>query len=632
MNQEPIRVKFSLKAKILASVVLLLVIVITFLNLSTIVLLQEDKRAYIYQAQSTEAVLAGREFINTVSNSIDTIKLSLASVDPSKAFTMPQKAALQSVLNNQSELLGVTLAFKNSTRGEDIAYGTASNPVLLKQRGLADSDLIQPTAGDSEFNQALTAEGYAFFNPSRVGQPPLLGIAVADLKLKDSAQGLPVAYGFVSLDDFLKDVPGANFFIADRLGQTLFSTNAEELFSRKRHSDHPLFQRAQSTQLATGATEFEIEGENHLGSYFKPGLGVTVVSQITLKKAMRSAEVLTIKFIVLAGMSIGAAMIFALIFARRLTGPLKKLFDATKEVAKGHFELELDIKSKDEIGALSESFSAMSKRIRELIVESMEKVRLEGEIKVANAVQQSLIPASRFVSPQIRIHSHYESASECGGDWWGFFSVGNKLCINIADATGHGVPSALITAAARSSFSILHKIASENPNFPLTPGEMLRFANRSIFDTSGGRIMMTFFSAVIDFDAMTLTYASAGHNPPWYFKKTGNTFTMKSLTAKGTRLGEKPDVPTYSEKKISIYPGDMLFMYTDGIIEGTSPQGDQYGKKQVIHIVEKNLVGGPELVVQNLIKDFKRHNTGKPLDDDITLAAVTFLPPATVAT
>src|SRR5690606_15173135 len=106
----------------------------------------------------------------------------------------------------------------------------------------------------------------------------------------------------------------------------------------------------------------------------------------------------------------------------------------------GNFDLRLASASQDEIGALSQSFNVMSEKIRGLIQESMEKVRMEGELAIASTVQQTLIPPPDFKNENLEIRSHYQSASECGGDWWGFFGVGDRVAVFIADATGHGLP------------------------------------------------------------------------------------------------------------------------------------------------------------------------------------------------
>src|SRR6185437_10822700 len=113
MEQQQFKVSFSLGTKLLLSIVLLLVVVIAFLNISTILILTRDKRAYVYESQSTEGVLAGREFANTVRHSIDTLRLSLASVDPRKPPSAKQTAALQSVIDNQSDFIYGSVSLVN---------------------------------------------------------------------------------------------------------------------------------------------------------------------------------------------------------------------------------------------------------------------------------------------------------------------------------------------------------------------------------------------------------------------------------------------------------------------------------------------------------------------------------------
>ena len=195
----------------------------------------------------------------------------------------------------------------------------------------------------------------------------------------------------------------------------------------------------------------------------------------------------------------------------------------------------------------------------------------------------------------------------------------------IADATGHGLPSALITAAARSCFSVLAKLAQEDSEFSYSPSAMLSYANRVIYEASLGKIMMTFFVGVVDFRERTFTYASAGHNPPWLFKKNGDSFALKSLTALGSRLGESPEFPEGEEKVVPIAKGDILFMYTDGLMEGKDTQGEMYGKKRTRKVVESLLAAGPEALIHGLVEDFTKYNEGKALDDDITLAATQIL-------
>ena len=627
MEQQQFKVSFSLGTKLLLSIVLLLVAVIVFLNVSTILILTQDKRAYVYESQSTEAVLAGREFANTVRHSIDTLRLSLASVDPRLPSSPKQAAALQSVIDNQSDFIYGSVSLVNLASGTVTAHTTASRQGSMEQM---KSDQISPAdlTLTSQMVKPVLAElktrAFALIDVTQPGGVPMLGVLLTDLRLKDNPTGAPVGFGVLSLKDFAKGVRGANLAVGTTSGRILFDSDLRELYAHAALTDDPLYQAAKASSISTGAMEFNRGGERYLGSYVLPGYDLLVLNRMGWKKAIRSTYALGEKFVLLGLLAVSAAVIFAIVFSKTLTSPINRLYQATREVAGGKFDLDLKPSGRDEIGALTSSFNVMSRKISDLIHESMEKVKLENELAIASTVQQTLIPPEHFKSEKILIESHYQAASQCGGDWWGFFGVGDKMAVMIADATGHGFPSALITASARSCFSVMHKLAQEDPEFSFSPSAMLSYANRVIYDASLAKIMMTFFVGAIDFGAGKMTYGSAGHNPPWLFKKEADAYRLNSLVAVGQRLGEAREAE-FEEKEIAIAKGDVLFMYTDGLTEGKDLAGEMFGKKRVRKIVEAQVAQGPKPVVEQLIKEFMAHNEGKPLDDDVTIAVASML-------
>lgn len=625
MGQQQIRVSFSVGTKLLISIVLLLLIVILFLNISTIFLFREDKRAYIYQTQSTEALLTGREFLITTQHALDTLRTYLAAVDPRTPLGESQKNILQSVINNQTEIFSAGIYLTKVDSGDVTLYSRTSKEKELEAIGIDLDSYAISTPWMVALLPKILKDSFAFVNMSQLGGPPILGIIFADLKLKDSPSGMPIAIGLVSLKGFGADLNDMQLTIATRSGWILYDTDSTEFFSQKNISDYPLFKTAVSSQVMNGAQEFDMNGSHFLGSYVQPGLDLVILTKTDWRKAMQATYMIIEKFILLGSMAVGAAIIFAILFSKTLTAPIERLYDATKEIAKGNFLLKLEEKGTDEIGALSSSFNTMSKKIAELIQESVHRVQLENELAIASTVQQTLIPPSEFKNPKIHIFSHYQSASQCGGDWWGFFGVGNKIALMIADATGHGFPSALITASARSCFSMMHKLAQEDPDFSFSPSAMLAFANRVIYDASLGKIMMTFFVGVLDFETNQISYSSAGHNPPWLFKLENGKYSLKSLTAVGQRLGEVREAPPFEEKTLPLDPNDIIFMYTDGLTEGKDRAGEMYGKKRARKLVEAQLQSGPEAVVKNLMQDFLKHNQQKPLDDDVTIAVTQIL-------
>jgi sigma-B regulation protein RsbU (phosphoserine phosphatase) len=621
MATETSQVRFSLKAKLLVSTIAALLLLIIFLNLSSIVLFKEDKRAYIYSAQATESALAGKELLQLVKHTLDTLKVATGTIDPAKPISAQQKASIQALLDNQSDVNFLQLALLSQKEDK-------LTPLVQLSKGGSEAHFELSNQDIPGLKSELELQSYSLINFSKVDSYPAIGVVLSDPNSKTS-QGFVVALGVLSLkdNDFLSAVPNKNLTISTLNGRVLYDSDPAMLYVKKQVSSDPLFQFATSNKVSTGATEFEKDGIRYLGTYLRPGLDLTVLSRTEWKEAMRATYILGEKFILLGLMAISAAVIYALLFAGTLTTPLQLLFQGTKEIQKGNFDLNLAITSQDEIGVLTGSFNSMSKKISELMEEFRKKVLLEQEVAIASTVQHTLIPKPTFTSEHYHIRSHYQSANDCGGDWWGMFQTRDKLCLMISDATGHGLPSALITAAARGYFSVMTKLAEEDPDFSFSTSAMMAFANQVVYEASLGGIQMTFLIAVIDLSTLTMTYSSAGHTPPWLFTRNGDRYTQKSLLANGTRLGEKKDLLVTDEKTVTLNAGDILFLYTDGILEGTDKGGTMYGKKRLKKSIDETISQGPDAMIENVMKEFLAYNEGKSLDDDVTMVAVKFLKP-----
>lgn len=619
MEQQQFKISFSVGTKILLSVALLLFVLITFLSISTIFLLTDDKEAYTFQTKLTEAGLLGESVADTAQHVLDTLRVSLGAVDTRSPLTTQAKDELRSEIENQSTATGLEIATLDSNTGTlNTLFYTAKKDAKDQTPPTISPEWIKAILPD------LKKNGYSFINISKDGEP-LLATFVADLSNISSTGQIPVSIGVVSLRRLAEQLKGLDLTIATRAGWVVYDTDPSALFSRKSFLNDPLFQAALSSQIKSGTQAYDTPNGRFLGGFSKPGLDLIVLSRAEWKQAMKATHALTEKFILLGVMALGLGVVFAIFFAKTLTAPINRLYSATQEVAGGNFDVQLAVQSHDEIGALTESFEVMSKKIQELLKDSVEKAILQKEIDVTSTIQRTLIPPPDYADELVKIKSHYQSATQCGGDWWGMFKIDNKLCFGIADATGHGIPSALITASAHSAFSVLAKLAAEDSEFTFSPAAMLDMINRAIYDSSHGSIMMTFFVGVIDFDKNLLTYSNAAHNPPWYFQKQGDRFKLNSLTSSGSRLGENQELtPPLEEKSIPIGPKDILFCYTDGLLEGKSLEGEMFGKKRTRQIVEAQLPNGPDGVIAQLMQDFLKYNEGKALDDDVTLATMLF--------
>lgn len=628
MEQQQFKISMSVSTKLLFTISILLIIPIFFLNFSAITLFKKDKKAYVYDSQATLAALAGREFVSFLDNALGTLRLVLGSVDSADNVHKDVEYTINFYLENQTVLAGaelIRLDSKNLAATKTLYRHFLPDP--LEEVKLKEEDIQFDPRSFVRHQKEIETNGFYFENISQKGQAPILAIVFSDDSLLEKEGYYKVAVGFVSLKHFLSGSSQSSnkFIIVDNRGDVLFHSDLKMMYERKPLGEDDTFIEAKQTVAIAGAKEyFDVNNVHTLGSYYKPGFDIVVLSQIAYDDAMRATYTLNEKFIYLALAALGFMIILGLIFSKRLTAPLNKLFKATKEITAGNFDIRIPVMSKDEFGALTSAFVAMSKKISELIQEMVDKVRVDQELSIAKTVQQSFFPETWIENESVKIASHYQSATECGGDWWGYFRSGSKHTFIIADATGHGLPSALMTASCRSCFSVVEKLASDS-KLNLDPSEMLQIANRVVYDAAQGKIMMTCFICTLDFDSHTIQYSSAAHNPPWLFTPTpeGDKFKVNSLVANGQRLGEVPEIEKpYEVKEMSFSSQSTLILYTDGLLEGKNLEGHQFGKKQSRQILEKSMAQDPKTIIDNLMVDFMAFNAGKPLDDDVTLAAV----------
>ena len=616
------RASISIATKLLIGVSLLVVLTVTFLSFSAIVLVSEDKRAYLFQSEANESYLMGRDFAGTLQRSIDALRLALGSSDLSHELTPTQRGVIQANLDNQSTLVAARVGrLSANTQAFNWEPGWLHN-VLASKVGVQIHDFEGASANFAGAVPTLMAKGAAIVNVSQLGRLPLVSVLYSDRTPMSSGE-FGVAVGFFALSDLSHDFRGNRVTIATLAGEVLFDTDSTLLSTHAKIKGDPLFEFAASARVDSGTRDYSTAEGRFIGSYYRPGYDVVVLSRASWRAAMAATYTLTEKFILLGLMALSSTMVFGFIFAKRLSAPINLLYQATKSVTEGKFDVQLNSTSRDEIGALTRSFSAMSKKIDQLIIEGMRKVQLENEIAIASTVQQTLIPPPQVDTLHVKIRSFYRAAQVCGGDWWGFFTKDDRVYCMIADATGHGLPSALITASAHSCVSVLAKLVHELPGWSPSPGEMMAICNRAIFGASGGKINMTFFIAELNFTTKEIRFANAGHYPPWLFQLgPDGEYTHKSLVAHGERLGERRDVEPFEERVVPFNSGDLLFLYTDAMLETTDSNNVMFGKKQAVQTVLKSIKEGPAEMIADLEQAIMLHSGNKPLDDDLTLVAV----------
>ncbi len=308
----------------------------------------------------------------------------------------------------------------------------------------------------------------------------------------------------------------------------------------------------------------------------------------------------------------------AMLASKTMTGRLQELFKASEKLSRGEFDVNLHTGPGDELQALASAFSHMSLQIKNLLVATVHKARMDKELALAHTVQSTLFPHPVYQDENIALVGHYESASECGGDWWNYSHGDGSYLFCIGDATGHGVSAALVTSAAKSAFTVVKDVKS----FSLS--QKMNEMNRAIFENAKGQVMMTFFMAEFNPTAMILTYVCASHEPLIVIrKKAGGRVDKKDILhlneTNGPRLGASIE-SRFETANIKLEPGDLLVFYTDGVFDIANAEGRQWSERQFTNVLLSHFNADRDLTSFNnsLEAEIKSFRQGLPLKDDLT--------------
>jgi sigma-B regulation protein RsbU (phosphoserine phosphatase) len=378
-------------------------------------------------------------------------------------------------------------------------------------------------------------------------------------------------------------------------------------------------------QINQGTFDAKIDNNNFLIGYQKiPNLKLFVLTLMNKEIAFEATQTLIKKSIAIGFLILSISLGLGLIFAHSITKPIDLLMEGTKKIANGEFGTVVDITSTDEIGNFANSFNIMSEQILRYTDEIQEKVRMEKELAVAHLVQNSFFPNSNLRFGDVEIAGYYQSASECGGDWWGAYEVEGKKIILIGDATGHGVPSALVTATANCCAQLLKDLAVKRPEILIDPAQILSIMNRVIYNL-GGKILMTFFVGILDDKEGFLIYSNASHNFPLICGFSENEATKENITvlmeANGKRLGHELD-SVYENSQVSFKKGDTLLLFTDGILESENSSGKQYGERRFLKSFLKSAKLSANEIMLKIQQEAYDYYENVPANDDITLVVV----------
>lgn len=601
----------SIRYKILLLLTSLPLITLTVYLVLALKIFEDDKIAYVFDSSSSMSGTMAAQIKTQLNAVLGTTKPIFQDYLTQQKFT----PVADSIFMNEYNLESVVVFTPSAT-------GTFEKTALLEK-------VPEQTAG---VLNSLAAKMPAYFAEAeasrRVVKVPFSDDRVFIFeKVSDETKTRNTIFLVIvrmsEASEMFRAATSQKMYLVSQDGTVLFGPDG---WPGKRLQDlvQPKFLTATTAQVAQGAeTVKSAEGTDLLVSYSRAGFGdLVVVTTVEKAQALGAVQILIRKSLIFFGILISITVILSLFASSGLTQALTQLFNATERVAEGDFNIRVDVKSNDEVGSLADNFNIMAAEVSRLLDQTAEKARMESELQTAKTVQETLFPETRAKIGPLAIAGYYEPASECGGDWWHYCQIGNKIFLWIGDATGHGAPAALITSAAKSASTIIERLN-------ISPSKALELLNRSIYDVSKGRIMMTFFLASFDLETGELVYCNASHEAPFLIKKGEGPLKKKDLVplndVNNPRLGQARD-SVYEQTSIQLNEGDSVFFYTDGIPDIQNPGKEAWGEREFIKalIAANKEYPGVNDSVEKFAVSFQGHRQGAPLVDDVTFFVVKY--------
>src|SRR5262249_11051368 len=267
-------------------------------------------------------------------------------------------------------------------------------------------------------------------------------------------------------------------------------------------------------------------------------------------------------------------------------------------------------------------------RRRGLRKKSSGRSALEREMHTIAALQHCLRAGQVPPSEGWAFAINYHVNGMPGGDYYDFFPLaeGRRLALIVADASGHGGAAAVLVAQVRAfvhscPLTCGHAISPFCPLDGCTippPGVILGHLDHLLEENSLSEQFMTAYYAVLATDTGTLRYANAGHPPPrWWRSAAGRMEPVPDCA--GPPLGLGLSGGAYPEASISLEPGDVLALYTDGLVDAHHRRNGPFGVHRLDAAIREGAAAGAEAVRRKVMDSLERYLAGEECDDDVTL-------------
>jgi sigma-B regulation protein RsbU (phosphoserine phosphatase) len=305
-----------------------------------------------------------------------------------------------------------------------------------------------------------------------------------------------------------------------------------------------------------------------------------------------------------------------------LSRPLERLVRGVQAYGAGDLSRRVDPgkRAPREIRRLSREFNGMADAIQQSMAdierETRQREQLESELRIAATLQQEMLPGGPYDGPGVELTGWSRPARQVGGDFYDYAGLGgDRLGVAVGDATDKGLPAALLVTECWSACEALFGGSH-------APGEILGRVNEVMHGRlkGCGRFVTLLFLA-IDEAAGELTFASAGHHPPFLVRADGSVEGLKP--SPGFPIGIV-EAASYGESRLACEAGDAVALYTDGVTDARSPDGELYGEGRLAAALARCAGQPAAAMAEGVRADIENYTGGSEPYDDMTLVVLRF--------
>ena len=314
------------------------------------------------------------------------------------------------------------------------------------------------------------------------------------------------------------------------------------------------------------------------------------------------------------------AVLFGLIYLlikRVVVDRIKTVNRSLAKIAGGDLNETVTVRTNTEFVSLSDDINSTVRTLKRYIDEA--SARIDQELEFAKNIQSSALPSVFPAFPKRKefdIFALMDPAKEVGGDFYDFyFSNTDTLNFLVADVSGKGIPAAMFMMRAKTQLKSLTEA-----ELPLN--EVFTRGNAALCEGNDAGMFVTAWEGSIDLTSGHVNFANAGHNPPLVRRGNGTFEYLK--TRAGFVLAGMEGL-RYKAQELDLEPGDVIFLYTDGVTEATNKDNELYGETRLRNVLNSREFWNMQEMCKIVKSDVDKFVGDAPQFDDITMVALKYL-------